>query len=185
MGHSTRRVIAATAAMTLGLWCADRRSTTHDRVPPVIDLTRELDRAGRTPASLDARVDLVALAGDVRPAIRAMAPHRLAFVIRIPMRAVLTASVGLPDPGERRPVLILVGISDDRFYEKLLERRVEPAEHAAWQSLAVDLSLYAGWQWSLFYRPSSHPWRIIFSAYPLNSGPPIEVAWAEPHIRGR
>lgn len=58
---------------------------------------------------------------------------------------------------------IRVGVSDRRIYNTLVEPVVTTAEVRAsgWIPLDVDLSMYAGRKWSLFYRPDDIKWQII------------------------
>jgi hypothetical protein len=53
--------------------------------------------------------------------------------------------------------------------------------------VTVDLSGYGGWQWSLFYRPWTTTWRLIFSTDVSPPGAAPNPAWdwavwAEPAI---
>ena len=77
------------------------------------------------------------------------------------------------------PVRIRVGISDARIYEQLTEIDVAPDK--AWSDVSVDLSAYAGWKFSLFYRPERRAWRLNLSADAV-TGIPAKVAWGRPEI---
>jgi hypothetical protein len=48
--------------------------------------------------------------------------------------------------------------------------------------IAVDLSAWAGWQWSLFYRPSETAWNIVFSVDGTRSSD--TPLWLAPAIEG-
>jgi len=77
------------------------------------------------------------------------------------------------------PVRVRVGISDARIYEHLGDATLTPG--APWTPIAADLSAYAGWKLSLFYRPDRMQWRIVLSA-DAAAGAPGTVAWGLPRI---
>ena len=54
---------------------------------------------------------------------------------------------------------------------------------ASWTELRADLSPYAGWQWSVFYRPETRRWRLVLSADAV-SGTRTWAAWGVPSIVG-
>lgn len=72
-----------------------------------------------------------------------------------------------------------MGVSDDRIYERIAQETTTP-ERRGWVSVLADLSLYAGWKWSLFYRPDSHPWRLVLSVD--TNGAATRALWATPGI---
>ena len=77
-----------------------------------------------------------------------------------------------------------VGISDGRSYDQPFLLKVEPESNGTvvWHAVDIDLSGYAGWQWSLFYRPSEITWRINFS---VDLSPGGTLAWSRPSIDGK
>jgi hypothetical protein len=77
------------------------------------------------------------------------------------------------------PVRVRIGISDNRIYDELGEATLQPSGH--WTPIDVDLSAYAGWKPSLFYRPDRVVWHFILSADAV-AGAPATVAWARPEI---
>lgn len=93
----------------------------------------------------------------------------------MPRRARFRAEVAAIDA----PIRVRVGISDDRIYEGLGEATLQPS--APWTPIDVDLSAYAGWKPSLFYRPDRVRWRFVLSADAI-AGVPGTVAWGSPHI---
>lgn len=76
-------------------------------------------------------------------------------------------------------VRVRVGISDARIYELLGDATIAPG--TSWTPMSVDLSAYAGWKPSLFYRPDRVLWRLVLSADAI-TGAPGTVAWGTPHI---
>jgi hypothetical protein len=138
----------------------------------VVDFIRELDRAERRPASYAAAT---AMAGGVPlPAITGPAPGRLTWTLAMPRRGQFRAHVA----AFGAPVHVRIGVSDDRVYERVAEAALQPG--AAWTPVGADLSAYAGWKFSLFYRPEGRKWRIVLSA-DAPAGP-AGVAWGMPEI---
>ena len=114
-----------------------------------------------------------------RPSIVAATPSRLIAELRFPPRGTFDAwlaTTGGADPTVR----VRVGISDDRIYEGLAHVVLSTAA-GGWTPLSVDLSRYAGRKWSLFYRPDSHPWRLVLSGDALGPAPPA-VVWGRPVV---
>jgi hypothetical protein len=77
-------------------------------------------------------------------------------------------------------VRLRIGISDHRIYEGLKEVILTP-RNGSWLDLRVDLSAYAGWKWSLFYRPEQIIWRVVLAADAMDSVP-ATVLWGAPEI---
>lgn len=121
--------------------------------------------------------------GVSRPAIAAAVPSRLTVRLPFPRHGVFHASVSRANapsgthPGGAR---LRVGVSDDRTYEQLAALVLSP-DARDWTDLRVDLSAYAGWKWSLFYRPDRIAWRLVLSADAVDDAPPT-VIWGEPRI---
>jgi hypothetical protein len=121
-------------------------------------------------------------ANDRRVALLLTAPARVTWTGRLPERAWIETAVMLTDGAG---ATARIGISDNRLYEGLARIELKPPAdgNAAWQQpLRVDLGKYAGWQWSLFYRPSSIEWRLVFAA---DATPGGTIAWARPVIKRR
>jgi hypothetical protein len=97
--------------------------------------------------------------------------------LRLPRRGVFHTLVALEGGASAR---VRVGISDDRVYEERARARLT-ADRRDWTRLDVDLSPYAGWKWSLFYRPDWIAWRIVLSADALDRTPG-RVVWGAPVI---
>lgn len=140
----------------------------------VVDLIKELDRAEGRPAGAYTIAEYSA-AGRTLPSITGPAPGRLTWTLPLPrhgtFRARIAASVA--------PAHVRIGVSDTRVYESLAELDVAPG--AAWSDITVDLSDYAGWKWSLFYRPERQAWRLNLSA-DAAGGAPATIAWGLPEI---
>ncbi len=143
----------------------------------VVDLIRELDSAEKRPPT-GFSVATYEVGGVTRPAIAAAAPSRLTVALPLPRRGALHAFVALA--GASAPARVRIGISDDRIYEGLAELTLVAGQHT-WTELRVDLSAYAGWKWSLFYRPERTTWHLVLGADPVN-GAPGAVLWGAPEI---
>ena len=143
---------------------------------PVVDFVKEFDRAERRPVD-GYRLTSESVAAVVRPSIEGPAPGRLIWALPIPhhgtFRSFVASSGGAP-------VRFRVGVSDDRIYEQLAEVTVA-AGSRGWTALEADLSPYAGWKWSLFYRPDRVVWRLILSADAV-AGVAERIVWGSPHI---
>jgi hypothetical protein len=140
---------------------------------PVVDLIRDIDLADRRPLSYAAGSS--GAGGNALPAIVGPAPGRLTWTLPMPRGARFRARVAALGA----PVRMRVGISDNRAYEGLADASLQPA--APWTSVDVDLSAYAGWKVSLFYRPDRVQWHFVLSADAV-AGAPGTIAWAEPMI---
>jgi hypothetical protein len=146
-----------------------------------IDLMRDFNRAEKRPA-VTFEIAEREVAGVSRPAIVAPVPSRLTWSMPLPRRAVFQTVVALttPPPGSApAPVRLRVGISDHRTFEGLSETTLNPG--SGWTDLRADLSAYAGWKWSLFYRPDRVTWRLNLSADAVG-GTPAVALWGRPEI---
>lgn len=148
----------------------------------VADLVRDMDNADKRPAGAFTVTEFLR-DGVSRPAISAAVPSRLTVRLPFPHHGVFHASVTRADappgthPGAAR---LRVGVSDDRTFEELTNLLLSP-DARGWTDLRVDLSAYAGWKWSLFYRPDRIVWRLVLAADALDNSPPA-VLWGEPRI---
>ena len=141
----------------------------------IVDFIKEFDRADQHPAAGFALADHV-ISGTRHAAIVAMAPSRLTWSLPLPRHATFRAVVAPTGP---TPVRVRVGVSDARIYEGLAEATLTPG--AGWVTMTADLSAYAGWKVSLFYRPERQAWRVNLSADAIG-GQPAQVAWGSPEI---
>jgi hypothetical protein len=190
MGAVTRIIaglLLLAAAGCAGAPHGGARGTTH------IDLLARLGSAEKRPSPANQRLfsaSDVDLGGRSRWAVIVPQPSRLTWALHIPVRATLTTAIGIVPGGGNTPrgdAAFRIGISDNRVYEILYRRLLRPREQAAdrgWVPVTVDLSRYAGWQWSLFYQPSRRLWQLIFSVDGEPSAAGDTPAWAAPVIEG-
>jgi hypothetical protein len=115
-------------------------------------------------------------AGTAHPAIVAAVPSRLTWAMPVPRHGVFRALV---TSAGAAPVRVRVGVSDARIYEELAAATV--TDTSGWSTITADLSAYAGWKFSLFYRPDWQIWRVNLSADAIG-GVPGRVAWGVPEI---
>ena len=146
-----------------------------------VDLVHEFDRADRRPA-----VGFAIAERDIDglrvPVIVAPVPSRLTFALPLPRHGVLHARAAFETatPEAIPGVRLRLGVSDQRIYEGLSETVLPPAP-GTWTEVRADLSSYAGWKWSLFYRPDRITWRLVLAVDAL-VGRPATVLWAAPEI---
>lgn len=108
------------------------------------------------------------------------------YVLPVPRRSRFVAQVAIDggvDGAPPQPLRFRVGVSDDRIYEQLADVVLTPGVQAGWTPLVADLSAYAGWQWSVFYRPETRRWRLVLSTDAL-AGVSGRGAWGAPGIDG-
>lgn len=147
---------------------------------------REARDAEARPSQAAFEIGDVALAGQSAPAISTVAPSRLVFVLAIPLRGTFDARVGIEggvDGAPPQPLRFRVGVSDDRIYEQLASVLLTPGVQTGWTDIRADLSGYAGWQWSVFYRPGERRWRLVLSTDAV-SGVAGRGVWGAPGIDG-
>ena len=134
----------------------------------------------------------ILLDGHLRRVIYAHAPTRLTWAMKLPARARLTTAVALrPEAwaGDGDGVVFRIGIADDRRFDALFQRHVNPhgdIDDRRAIPVSVDLSPYGGWQWSIFYRPWTTTWHIVLAT---DAGLPGSgntawdwAVWVEPTI---
>lgn len=149
---------------------------------PVVNLIREFDRADKRPP-VGFEIADREIEGVARPSLVAPVPSRLTVPLPLPRRGVLLAFVALepPTPGAAAATVKLrVGVSDDRIYEQLADVVLTP-DQRGWTAIRADLSAYAGWKWSVFYRPERKIWRVVLATDPVN-GVPARALWGSPEI---
>jgi hypothetical protein len=142
---------------------------------PVVDLIKEFDRADKRPPDTYTITEHLA-GGTRRPAIMAPAPGRITWTLPLPRRGVLRAALAGTTAA---PVRVRIGVSDARIYERLAQTDVPGS--SGWLTLTADLSAYAGWKFSLFYRPERHSWNVNVSMDAIG-GVPGQVALGTPEI---
>lgn len=164
------------AALVLGFALASgacRSSAAPDAVP-VVDFIKEFHRAEGRPAGSFAIADHFA-GGTARPSIVGPAPSRIIWALPVPRSSMFRARIAASEA----PVRARIGVSDARIYEQLAEVTVQPG--AGWSMLEADLSAYAGWKFSLFYRPDGRQWRLNLSV-DAPTGVPGRIAVGSPEI---
>jgi hypothetical protein len=184
--HHTLRNFAAT--ITLTLWmivagCGSRSGRTSSEINLVTELSRA-ERRALAPIDAMIRMGTAGPPADRREALLITAPARITWTVRLGGGAALRTATLLGPDGRPGPgVTLRIGISDQRVYEGLFSQTLTPArETERWQSVAVDLAGYGGWQWSLFYRPSETNWRLNVS---VDATPGGEIALDAPRIERR
>ncbi len=145
----------------------------------VIDLLYQVDRAERRPASGAFEIAEHTLAGITTTSLAVPAPSRIIWTLRFPRRGVFRARVGVPAQPANSVITFRVGVSDERIYETVAQAPIASGS-AGWIRISADLSAYAGWKWSLFYRPDSHPWRLVLSVD--TNGVTTRALWGSPGI---
>lgn len=145
----------------------------------VVDLLRESGRAEKRPPDGFA-VQTYTAAGVARPSVVAPVPSRLTWRGPLPRRGELRAFLSLDTADPSAVVRLRVGVSDDRIYEALDEWTLSAAS-PAWTGMRTTLAAYAGFQWSLFYRPDRIRWHVVLAADPVAGGP-ARAVWGSPEI---
>ncbi len=142
---------------------------------PAVDFIREFNRAEQRPAGAFEVADQL-VAGTRHAAILAPAPGRLTWTLPIPRRATFRVVVAAASNASAR---VRVGVSDARIYEVLAAADVQPG--SGWTAVTANLSDYAGWKMSVFYRPERQAWHVNVSIDAIG-GVPARVALGSPEI---
>lgn len=138
------------------------------------------ERRALGPADVAIHATVIARDRSDQPALVTDAPARVIFPVNMPVHAHFRAAVSLQSPAGTG-VTVRMGIADNRRYDELLRVNVGPPVPGAdpWRPIDVDLRAYSGWQWSLFYRPSSITWKLVLNA---DATPGGSVVWLNPLI---
>ena len=126
------------------------------------------------------RVGQVGGSGD---ALIVQAPARITWTVRMPRQSRLTGSAALmpsPTGTTSSGVVLRLGVSNDRTYERFWRLALDRASEARWQPIDIDLSAYSGWKFSVFYQPPLRDWKLVLS---VDAAPGGTVAIAQPLIR--
>jgi hypothetical protein len=166
------RQVLLTVPLAIGL--AGCRAPASPPVVAVVDLIKEFERADSRPAGAYTIAEYSA-SGRALPSITGPAPGRLTWTLPLPRHGICRARIA----ASSAPARVRIGISDNRVYESLVDLDVTPA--GGWTAIVLDLSDYAGWKWSLFYRPERQAWRLNLSA-DAPKGVPARIAWGLPEI---
>lgn len=185
---TTARLASVSAAILVVVLSSCRRGVP---APCCIDLldavaSAEIRPIVRPPDAI--QVIDAAVGGTQRRSLSVIVPSRVSVRLHVPTRAIFNAALAVDAPAGHEAgagVAFSVGISDGRTYEPLIARTILAGDAASWQPVQADLRRYAGWQWSLFYHPSSITWEIVLNSY--GTGPSAEglrALWAGPAITG-
>jgi hypothetical protein len=159
--------------------CACRPSI--DEVPfQVVDLIREFERAEKRPVA-GFEITSYSADGIIRPSIVMPVPSRVIWSLPLPRHGRFRAFLALSGPGNPAAAIrFRLGISDFRIYEGLAQHTIT-AERPGWAEFRTDLSAYAGFKWSLFYRPDYVTWRVVLATDVVGDVPATAV-WGSPEI---
>jgi hypothetical protein len=174
---ATHRYIHCVIALIVVSACRHSSDEIHVQV---VDLIREFDRAEKRPPA-GFQITAYAADGVVRPSIVISAPSRVTWSLPLPRRGrfqTFLALSGRGNPGAA--IRFRLGVSDLRIYEGLAEHTITAAR-PGWVDFNADLSAYAGFKWSLFYRPDRMTWRIVLAADAAGDGT-AEAVWGSPEI---
>ncbi len=188
MARSALQTIAILLAGVIAVGCQQRERETRAQQ---VDLLASVNRAEKRPSAEAITTTIATLDGPPEPAIDVPAMSRIVWTVRMPDHAVLRTAVGaspqMTDAMGARAIF-RIGISDERAYDELSTTEVSLGSAHAWSRLAVDLSKYSGFKWSLFYRPREKTWNVIFNTTIQGLGRPVTPAdrllWARPLIVG-
>lgn len=144
-----------------------------------VNLIREVDRAEKRPP-IGFEISTREIDGQSRPSIVVPVPSRLTILLPLPRHGVLRALASLDPTATQVPVRLRVGVSDDRIYERLTDVDLPPG-NPHWIAVQTDLSAYAGWKWSLFYRPERIVWHVVLAA-DATGGTQSRALWGLPEI---
>ena len=148
-----------------------------------IDLLHESGRAFKRPDASIFSLGEHTVGGETRRALAATPPCRIIWTVWFPPRPLVRTLVAVVPPRDQKAVVVFrIGVSDERVYDALEERRVtaDAGEEARWLPFDVDLSEYAGRKWRIFFRPDSHPWRLVFNADKIEGD--AVVLWGSPGV---
>ena len=146
-----------------------------------VDLIKLAPRAERRPAGGDFPVVEYTCGGTTIAGQAVPIPSRVIFTMHFPTEAHLITAAAV-DGAVDAAAEFRIGVSDRRTYETLFASRVAAgACRDGWTDITVDLSLYAGRQWSLFYRPDERTWELIFGVA-VPEGAATRAIWGMPRI---
>jgi len=145
----------------------------------VVNLIREVDGAEKRPIG-GFEIATREIDGQSHPSIVMPVPSRLTIRLPLPRHGLLRAVASIDPDSAPVPVRLRVGVSDNRIYEQLTDVILSPGERH-WTVVQTDLSSYAGWQWSLFYRPERTIWGVVVAADAMG-GAPTRAIWGSPEI---
>jgi hypothetical protein len=149
----------------------------------VVDFIKQIGRADTRPRDGSFQIVEHTCGGRSEASLEVPANSRIVYVQPLPRRGVLRVNAAVPGDDGPATVNFRIGISDDRWYETLLEQQVtsEESRTQGWTRLVVDLSRYAGPKISLFYQPDNRRWHVVFGTHTV-AGSPAVAYWGTPGI---
>lgn len=148
---------------TLAVLILAASACTREPGPPVpaVDLVKLSARAEKRPAGASFEIAERPCGASPLPGLAVPVPSRVTYRLNFPRHAQLV-TVPVLDGTTGATAEFRIGISDRRTYETLAIRIASAGDCAAAVSpMTIDLSGFAGWQWSLFYRPDERTWELI------------------------
>jgi hypothetical protein len=156
------------------------RTPAGDPSVRVIDFVKQIGHADKRPPDAPVEPAEHIVGGRPRASLVVPVPSRLTWTTTLPDRGVLRASVALPDGPAPASARFRIGISDNRFYEKLGEWVVSSGPTSQVETLSLDLSRFSGRHISLLFPPTGRSWRLIFAVDAV--GGTRTAYWGEPGI---
>src|SRR5262245_18832574 len=147
-----------------------------------VDLLSRVKDADRRPAGSALEIEEHTFGGRSRASLRLPGESRLTFTLPLPHRAIVRFQAAVAGEAAAA-VAFRVGISDDRFYQTLVEQTIAAADTSSrgWIGVSADLSPFAGRKLSLFFRPDRRRWRLVLGTHVV-AGAPSGVYLADPVI---
>ena len=153
----------------------------------IVDLVRDFRDAEARPSRAAFEVDRRLCRGQSEPAIRTIVPSRHHLRASRCRAAAHLSRASRSTAASTARLLNRFGFasasattaSTSSWPTSLLT----PGDQTGWTELRADLSAYAGWQWSVFYRPEDQRWRLVLSADAV-SGVRTRGVWGAPGIDG-
>jgi hypothetical protein len=141
-----------------------------------VNLIHEFERAEKRPAA-GFQITAYTADGVVRPSIVMPVPSRVTWSLPLPHRGRFRAFLALSGGHPAAAIRFRFGVSDLHIYEGLAQHTVTAAR-PEWVEFRTDLSAYAGFKWSLFYRPDRVTWRVVLAADVVGEGAAAGVCGA-------
>ena len=159
---------AAAFLLLAALGCSRHRDAS---AITAVDLLRHFDNAERRPAQATFELQEHTFGGTTRASLVVPGDSRVTWKLFVPHRGHLQTFIAFPDTA-RGTIVFRVGVSDGRIYNTVAETTLDANAASGWTPVDVDLSLYAGRQRSLFYRPDRTRWQIILATRVLSGHVP-------------
>lgn len=146
-----------------------------------MDLVKLAGQAEKRPVTASFPVVQHTCGQQIQPGQQVPVPSRMTFRLNFPIRSRFVTAAALDGSSDARAEF-RVGISDGRTYETLWTSSVAASDcQGGWTPIGVNLSHYAGWQWSLFYRPDERVWELILGVT-IQRGRADRAIWGAPRV---